>query len=63
MGAPTERLARCGCGAYGRVIELDSKRPSSRTYSFTLETENGDRHEVGVRYDRDERAYKMEHRA
>lgn len=63
MAAPTERLARCGCGVTGRIIELDDRRPSSLDYSFTIETENGEIHVVHAEWLHIEARYKMEHLA
>lgn len=54
-------IARCGCGAYGSVVEIDDQRTSSVDYTFTIETQNGDRHLVHALYDREDELYRMRH--
>lgn len=54
-------IARCGCGAYGPVVEIDERRPSSTRYTFVIETQNGDRHTVLATFDPEDRLYRMRH--
>lgn len=60
MGAPTEHIARCGCGAYGKVVtRLYS--PTTLRYSYIIETENGEFHLVKTHFDPVARRYRQEH--
>lgn len=57
---PPYALAQCGCGAQGRVLNIDTVR-SSRAYDFLLQTINGDLHRVGVEWNKERGGYTMKH--
>lgn len=53
-------IAACGCGAYGKVVEIDPKRTTSTNYYFVIEDQSGNLHRSHVTYDPNERRYRHE---
>ena len=54
------QMAQCGCGASGKVVDID-RVIGSLLYDLTIKTVNGDVHYSEVRWDAHEEAYLSRH--